>query len=84
MQSARNIRKRLGLWAVIVLVVLLIPLAARWPWTWNDYCFGAVMLFGSAVTYELATRKSDKKRRIAVGALVFMCLASFWVTLATG
>jgi hypothetical protein len=86
MQSnARSIRKRLGLWAVVVLVLLLIPLAARWPWTWNDYCFGFVMLFGSAAIYELATRKmGDQKRRIAVGALVFICLASIWVTLATG
>ncbi|MBX4212262.1 hypothetical protein KW787_02285 [Candidatus Pacearchaeota archaeon] len=81
----RNITKRLSVWAIIVAVVLMIPLLAKWPWTGSDFVFGAVMLFGSATVYELITRNMNNIRhRIAVGIVVFVILATIWVILATG
>lgn len=81
----RNIVKRLSVWALIVAAVLMIPLVAQWPWTGGDFVFGVVMLFGSAVIFELITRKMEsKQQRIIVGAIVFVILAALWVLAATG
>ncbi len=83
--TMQNITKRLSVWAVIVAAVLTIPLLAKAPWTGSDFVFGAVLLFGSATVYELATRTmSNKNQRIAVGVAVFMVLAIIWVAAATG
>lgn len=77
--------KRLAVWAVIVAVVLMMPYLAKWPWTPSDFVFGAVVLFGSATVYELATRNmSNKNHRIAIGIAVCLVLAVIWVGAATG
>lgn len=81
----RNIAKRLSVWAVLVAAMLMIPLLTRAPWTGSDYVFGAVLLFGAASVYEMATRKiDDPSRRLKVGAVVFVVLAFVWVGAATG
>ncbi len=80
-----DISKRLGVWAVIVAAVLMIPVIGNWPWTASDFALGFSLLFGSAIVYELLTRNTyDQNRRIAIGAAVFAVLAAIWVMLATG
>ena len=81
----RNTRKRLGVWAGIVALVLLIPLFFMPLWTVGDFIFGAVVLFGSAFVYEMVTRNvSSHNRRIVVGFIVAGILAFIWVGAATG
>ena len=81
----RNITKRLGIWALIVAALLMIPLIAKWPWTLSDFIFGAIMLFGSATIYELVTRNmKNAKYRLAVGIAILVILAIVWVGAATG
>lgn len=73
------------MWAIIVAAVLLIPLVTKAPWTGSDFVFGAILLFGSATVYELATRNmSNKNHRIAVSIAVLAVLAFIWVAAATG
>jgi hypothetical protein len=80
-----SIARRLGVWALIVAAVLIIPLLGNWPWTGSDFVFGAVLLFGSATVYELATRNlKDNSRRFAIAFAVVIVLAFIWVGAATG
>lgn len=71
--------KRLGVWAVIVAAILMIPFLAGFPWTQGDYVFAGIVLFGAATVYEMATKsRSDKMHRIAVGAAVAMAVFLIW------
>lgn len=81
----RNITKRLGIWAVIVALALLIPYFFMPLWTVGDFVFAAIALFGSAFAYEVVTRNmGDRNHRITVGVIVFAALAFVWVGAATG
>jgi hypothetical protein len=86
----RNITKRLSVWAIVVAAVLMIPLIAmrfttEVNWTAGDFIFGAIVLFGFAAIYEVATRNIvNKNDRIAVAVAVFLVLAFVWVGAATG
>jgi hypothetical protein len=83
--TPRNIPKRLGVWALVIAAVLMIPLATNAPWTGSDFVFGAVVLFILATVYELVTRNmSDYKHRAAVGAAVLLVIALIIGWAATG
>lgn len=73
--NQRNVSRRLSVWAIIVVVILLIPYIAKAPWTAGDFIFAAVVLFGLATVYELVTRNmSSRVHRIVVGAVVLIVL----------
>ncbi len=77
-------RWRGGLW-VIAAFLLLVPLAAGWPWTMSDYVFAAVLMFGSLGLYELAARLTGNTA-FRTGAAIAIA-ASFllvWVNGAVG
>jgi hypothetical protein len=86
----KNIQRRLAVWAIIIVAVLLVPLVAMQftnevVWTLGDFIIAGCLLFGSAVIYELATRRiTDSKRRIIIGAVVLTGLLYFWAELAVG
>ena len=81
----RNIAKRLGVWAVVIAAVLMIPLLGNAPWTAFDFVFGGIVLSASALVYELATRNmGNKKHRIAVGVAVLAAIALVMVWAAAG
>src|SRR5687767_11990643 len=81
----QHMTKRLSVWAIIVVAILMIPLLAKWPWTGGDFVFGAVVLFGSALTYELVARKmSNVTYRAAVGLAVVTALLFVWINAAVG
>ncbi|HEX6173631.1 MAG TPA: hypothetical protein VF089_06420 [Candidatus Binatia bacterium] len=86
----QNITKRLRVWAIIVALLLLVPLVAMQftdevVWTRSDFVVAGVLLFGSALVYELATRNmSHAKKRIAVGIVVVVVLLWLWAELAVG
>jgi hypothetical protein len=95
-----NIVKRLGVWAIIVALLLLIPLCllifqvklydpgSGWEtlnWTFFDFIGAGVLLFSAATVFELATLKvTNRTRRIIIGIIVLVGLAFVWAMLATG
>jgi hypothetical protein len=85
MSIMQNTIKRLGVWAILIAVILVIPLLTKAPWTGSDFIFGAVILFGAAVVYELITRNMNNRRnRVIAGFAVFLVLSFVWVGAATG
>ena len=86
----QTITKRLSVWAIIVALILLLPFVAMQfidevVWTRSDFVIAGVLLFGSALVYELATRKmSNAKNRVAVGIVVAAVLLWLWAELAVG
>lgn len=88
--SQQNLTKRLGVWALVVAAILMIPLVAMQftsevNWTGSDFVFGAVVLFGFATIYELIANKlTTSSQRITLGLVVFLVFAFVWVGAATG
>jgi len=91
----RNIKKRLGMWAVGIATLLLIPLVLTllgsgvdgdgWRWTPSDFVAMSVLLFGSALTYELISRNMGSVAyRTAVGVGVAASLLLVWMNGAVG
>ena len=86
----QNITKRLSVWAIIVALILLVPLVAMQftdevNWTRSDFVIAGVLLFGSALIYELATKNmSTPKNRLAIGIVVPVVLLWLWAELAVG
>jgi hypothetical protein len=90
-----NIKKRLSTWAVAVVLALVVPLVLTllgsgvdgegWHWTLFDFIFAFVLLFGSALVYELVSRKLDAGAyKVAVGLAVVTSLILIWVNGAVG
>jgi hypothetical protein len=86
----QNITRRLSVWAIIVAFILMIPLVAMQltdevAWTLLDFVTAGSLLLGSALVYELATRKmTNTKYRVAVGVAVTAALLYVWAELAVG
>jgi hypothetical protein len=80
----RRIPWRLIGWA-IPLVLLAIPLLARWPWTAADFIVAAAMFGIVGGTFELAVRASGN-RAYRGGAAVALATAFLlvWINLAVG
>lgn len=84
-KSTKNIKKRLGIWALVVASILAIPLLTRSPWTLGDFVFAGVVLFGSATVYEFTTRNmTNKIHRIAVGVTIFIVIIAIWGLAVSG
>jgi hypothetical protein len=72
-------KKRLSTWALIVVGIQMIPLLLRAPWTFGDYVFATVVLFGSASLFEYTTRNMrDTSHRIIVGIAVLTVVIFIW------
>jgi hypothetical protein len=87
---SQNFTKRLGVCAIIVALILLVPLVAMQltdevVWTLSDFVVAGVLLFGSVLEYELAARNaSNAKNRVVVGLVVVAVFLWLWVELAVG
>lgn len=83
--APRNIIKRLSVWAVVVVAILMIPFVANAPWTGSDFVFAGVVLFVLATIYELATRNmTNPKHRAIVAAIVLFMLVLVQAWAAAG
>jgi hypothetical protein len=83
--AMQNITRRLVVWGIVVAALLMIPLLGRWPWTASDFVFASVLLFGSALTYELIARKGGTTAyRAAVGVACAAGLLLVWMNAAVG
>ncbi len=70
--------------AVGTLLILTIPLLARWPWTLTDYVTMGILIFGTGIMYELITKKVGKKNRFIVAAVLIVVFLLVWAELAVG
>lgn len=78
-KQTKNITKRLGIWAVVVAGILMIPLILKAPWTGSDFVFAGVVLFGSASVYEFTTyNMKNKTHRLFVGIAVALVILLIW------
>jgi hypothetical protein len=97
----QNITRRLIMWAVVVALILLVPFLAmqfQWQvpdpgspapgevnWTLFDFIFAGILLFGSALTYELIARKGGTTAyRAAVSVACAAGLLLVWINGAVG
>jgi hypothetical protein len=77
--------KRLGVWALIVAAILMIPLLTGAPWDETDFIVAGALLFGAGLAYELVTRTSSSAMyRAAWGVAVGTALLLVWTNLAVG
>src|SRR4051812_25756686 len=87
--------KRLSIWVLGIAILLLIPLVLTihdgaiegvgWNWKLGDFIFAFVVLFGSALTYELVAQKLKSTiYRGAVGLAVITGLLLIWINAAVG
>lgn len=77
--------KRLIGIVIAVAVLLLIPVAARFPWSPADFIVAGVLLLGTGLMCELALRLITKlEYRIAACAALLVALFLIWAELAVG
>jgi hypothetical protein len=77
----KNITKRLGMWALVVVGILLIPLLTQAPWSAGDFILAGVVLYGAAAGYEIVTSQFKSltyRTIIALGALGSVMLVWAW------
>jgi hypothetical protein len=66
-------------------ILLLIPVAARFPWGPFDYIAAGILLFGAGIAIELALRLITKfEYRVAACIVILVGLAAVWSELAVG
>ncbi|EKE18939.1 MAG: hypothetical protein ACD_9C00190G0003 [uncultured bacterium] len=86
----RSIKKSLGLWAISVAIILMVPFIAtqfssEFNWGLFDFIFVGTVLFGAGLTYELIARKTgDVMYRSAVGVAIATAIFLVWVNGAVG
>jgi hypothetical protein len=86
----QGLTRRVFIWAVAIVILLLVPLIAMQfntgvNWGPLDFAVAAVLLAGAAFCYELiAGRGSALSYRIGVGIAVLSSLFLVWANLAVG
>lgn len=76
--------------ALITLSLLLIPLVVMqfyedMKWSWFDFAIAGVLLFGTGLIFQWATRKVEaRQHRIIIGAMLMGLLVLVWGELAVG
>jgi len=77
--------KRLAVMVLVVAVLLLIPVIAKFPWSPVDFVTAGFLLLGTGLACELVLRKVKKfEHRIAICAAILVALALIWIELAVG
>lgn len=67
------------------LLLLLIPLIFRFPWTLSDFVIGGFLLFVLGLGIELVQSKvQNKNKRYTLLALVLFTFVLIWAELAVG
>lgn len=77
--------KRLIGIVLTVVLLLLIPLITRAPWSLFDFVVAGVLLLGAGLIFELVMRTVKKiEYRIVICAAILAALFIIWVELAVG
>jgi hypothetical protein len=86
----QNLTKRLIGWAIVVAIILMIPVVAmqfsdEWNWGPLDFVFMGILLFGTALAYELIARKGGTAAyRAAVAVACAATVLLIWMNAAVG
>lgn len=84
LHSARRLPWRPILWAIPV-VLLVLPLVLRFPWTVGDFLFAALAFGIVGTLLELVVRTSDNGfHRAGAGVAIAACFLLVWVNGAVG
>lgn len=90
MNKISNLQRRLIVWFIIVLSVLLIPLVMNqfvdgMAWGLEDFLVAGGLLFGVVIVYEMLTQKDQSVNyKKALGIALITNLILTWVNLAVG
>jgi hypothetical protein len=77
--------KRLIGIVLAVVILLLIPLIANFPWSVEDFVIAGILLFGTGFLCELVLRKVNRKGyRMILCAAILFGLFLIWAELAVG
>ena len=88
--QANALGKRLIIWAIIVVALLMIPLLAMQftdevNWDLTDFIIMGAVLFGLGTAYELVARRSETlSYRVGLGVGLVGAFLLFWVNGAVG
>ena len=89
MKALKRIRRRIRRQIVLVglgtALLLMVPLAARFPWSLGDFVIMGTLLFGTGLAYVLISRRSESlfyKAAVGLGAGTAFLLV--WVNGAVG
>ena len=70
---------------IVVAILLLIPVLAKFPWSPIDFITAGILLLGTGLICELILRKVRKlEYRLALCAVVLVALLLVWIELAVG
>jgi uncharacterized membrane protein YfhO len=84
-KNIHNTKKRLTIWAVVVIAILMIPFLTNAPWTGSDYVFAGIVLFILATAYELITKNlKNKLHHVFVGGAILLIIVLIIGWAATG
>lgn len=77
--------RRLTLIAAVIVFLLLIPVALKFPWSGFDFLIAGVLLFGTGLAIELVLRLvTGLWARIALSGAILLALFLVWAELAVG
>jgi len=81
----RSIRRQIAFVGLGTAILLMIPLAARFPWSLGDFVVMGALLFGTGLAYVLISRRSEGiAYRAAVGLAAGTGFLLIWINLAVG
>lgn len=81
----KKLTQRLGIWAIIVAGILMIPYITNAPWTTYDFVFAGIVLYILAIFFELITINMKSSRsRFFVGTVILMLIVLILGWAATG
>ncbi len=90
MSTEKPLLKSIAGLAIATGLLLLIPLIAMQftdevVWTWSNFIFAGILIFGTGLSYKLITRKSGETAyRVAIGFALTTGFFLLWVNLAVG
>ncbi len=68
--------RKIGIWALLIVLILSIPYIAKAPWTGSDYLFAGIVLFALAFIFEYVTRNTTNiYYKVLVGWGLMVCIA---------
>lgn len=77
--------KRIILIILGIVLILLIPLLAGWPWNLFDFVIAGILLIAGASAFELIVQKVNKSKNKTILVLILTsALVLIWADLAVG
>lgn len=66
------------------ILILLIPLLERWPWSLSDFIIMGALILGTCFVYELAIKRLGTGYKIPIAIILLLVFLLIWIELAVG